>query len=159
MEAQLSYMWFGTVGSLNCLDFLWWRTWHQQPTIPEYSRYSQYICVFFFSSSSFGCFDKVLMSSVLSLAQPFIISVFVMLGFWLIIMTNPIVVMNLVEIQFCCRSKDKWRWVDSFCLSRWAWGTSNEIYSVHRDVVLVPWHSSPPETPPDIFLFCFSFKI
>lgn len=47
---------------------------------------------------------------------------------------------------------------NSFCLSRRAWGAWNEIYNVHRAVVLVPWHSSPPETPPDIFLFCFSFK-
>ena len=30
-----------------------------------------------------------------------------------------------------------------------------DIYDFHRAILLVPWHSSPPETPPDIFLFCF----
>lgn len=74
-EAQFSHMWFGTVGSLKVrLTCLWWRTWHQQlgqPYLTNPDISSAYTPFF----RMFCCFDRILMSSVLShttvLAQPF----------------------------------------------------------------------------------------
>lgn len=115
-------------------------------TIPGLSRYYQ--CKHTVSSVCYVA-SIVSMSSVLSLAQPShdqrLHHARVSSDY------ND----ELVEIQCHCWSTDEWRWLDSVRLSRWAWGTSDEIYNVNRAVVLVPWHSSPPETPPDIFLFCF----
>lgn len=83
---------------------------------------------------------------------------------------------NLSYVVFsACKGSDWWwknlfvlrtaeaktlQWLDSvFIFPWWAWGTSKETWNFHRAVVLVPWHSSPPETPPDIFFFLSRFRI
>lgn len=62
----------------------WWRTCHQQLGQPYlnnlYIINTYTVCMFFIPLISH--FDKVLMSSILSLAQNFIISVFIMQRFW-----------------------------------------------------------------------------
>lgn len=135
------FMWFETFESFKSFDCL---TCHQQLGLRDLSNWdiiSAYTCVLFgFFFSPF-----LLHWLLFDVLTPFIISVFIMQGFWLRII-NLWVRMNFLQLH--CRNKDI-----LFCLSRWALGTWDEIYDVHRGVVAVPWHSSPPETPPDIFLF------
>lgn len=77
----------GQLDNKNCFDCLWWRTWHQHLGQP-YLRNLDIISTYMFIFLLFCCFDIILMSSIPSLAQPFIISIFIMQGFWLIIMIN-----------------------------------------------------------------------
>lgn len=149
MEAKFSYLWFVTVGwSWNCFGCLWWRTWHQHLGQPYLSILAIVSTYTFFS---FCCFDRILMSSILSLAQPLVINILIVAMVLIDINDKP----SSSDESNCIR-KDIWRRIILFL--RWAWGTSNEIYNVCRAVVPVPWHSSPPETPPDIFILFF-FKI
>ena len=158
MEPQFSCD-LGLSDRWNSFDCSWWRTWHQQLGQPYLNNLDIISTYTFFLL--FCCFDRVLMSSVLSLAQPFIISVFIMQGFWLIMM-NLSAVMNLVEIQFCCRCKDKWRWLDSFCLSRWAWGTSQWNLQCSQSCSSCPFGTPVPQKHHQIsfyFVFLSRFRI
>lgn len=85
----------GELDNWSSLDCLWWRTWCQhlgQPHLSILDIVSSY--TFFFLL--FCCFDRVLMSSGLSLVQPLLNNIFIIQGFWLIKMINlPFMVIPL----------------------------------------------------------------
>lgn len=51
----------------------------------------------------------------------------------------------------CCWGKDRLEWVHSLLQD---WGMMNGGLNFHS---CSSWHPSPPETPPDIYIFCFVF--
>lgn len=144
-------MWFGTVGwtKLFCLC-VGWRTWHQhlgQPYLSNLDIISTYVFIFLL----FSCFDMILMSSILSLAQTFIISDFIMQGFWSITMINPRVMMSLLTAE----EKDKRIFILSFEMSlrgmKWNLQCSLSCSSC-------PLALQSPRNTTRFLLFCFFFS-